>query len=131
MIKEPVMFETQKLPNGLSVEFYDYSRKLAGDRWLVGLLVKIPMKVTRQDFVDFSDPDGKFEEFISQNGENVFFELKKERNFIDEKKKDEVFSNLLSNLKDHTLSYLGHKDFPSGVKKKKIEEFRERLTWQQ
>ena len=131
MIKEPVMFETLKLPNGLSVEFYDYSRKLAGDRWLVGLLVKIPMKVTRQDFVGFGDPDEMFEKFIGENGEKISFQMKKERYFIDEKEKDGVFANLLSNLKDHTLSYMGHKDFSSGFKKKKIGEFRERLSWQQ
>ncbi len=131
MLKEPVMFETVDLPNGLTVEFYDYSRKLAGDRWLVGLLVKIPMKVTRQDFEGFNEPDGLFEKFISQNGEEVSFQLKKERNFIDEKEKDEVFSQILENLKKHALSYMGHKDFSAGFKKKKIKEFEERLTWWQ
>ncbi len=131
MVKEPVMFETVELPNGLKVEFYDYSRKLAGDRWLVGLLVKIPMRVTRQDFNGFGDPDDLFEKFINQNGEEICFELKKERNFIDEREKDEVVSKLLSNLKNHALSYMGHKYFSSGFKKKKIKEFQERLTWWQ
>ncbi len=129
--KEPIMFETLDLPNGLTVEFYDYSRKLAGDRWLVGLLIKIPMKVTRDDFSSFSDPDQLFAKFISQNGQEIFFQMKKERNFIDEKEKDKVFSQLLENLKKHTLSYMGHRAFSSGVKKKKIQEFTERLSWWQ
>ena len=130
-LKEPVMFETIDLPNGLRVEFYDYSRKLAGDRWLVGLLVKIPIRVTRQDFQGFGDPDELFEKFVSSNGDKILFQLKKERNFIDEREKDEVFSQLLDNLKKHTLSYMGHRDFSSGVKRQKIKEFTERLDWWQ
>jgi len=125
------MFETVELPNGLKVEFYDYSRKLAGDRWLVGLLVKIPMRVTRHDFNGFGSPDELFEKFIQKNGGEISFQLKKERNFIDEKEKDQVFSLLLENLKKHALSYMGHKDFSTGFKKKKIKEFEERLMWWQ
>jgi len=57
--------------------------------------------------------------------------MHKERNFIDEREKDDVFSRLLSNLKRHTLDYMGHKEFPVGFKKRKIAEFRERLSWWQ
>lgn len=125
------MFETIDLSNGLRVEFYDYSRKLAGDRWLVGLLVKIPMRVTKEDFNSFEDSDILYEKFIDKNGEEIFFEVQKERNFIDEKEKDEVFSQLLTSLKTHTLTYMEHEEFASGFKKKKIAEFKERLTWWQ
>ncbi len=128
---EKKMIEEIMLENGLKVQFYDYSRRVAGDRWLIGLLVKIPMKVERQDFDLFDDAQTLYEKFMEENGPELSFQLKKERNFIDEREKAEVFSTLLSNLKEHALSYLGHKDFSSNYKKKKIEEFKERLSWWQ
>ncbi len=128
---EKKMIEELRLENGLKVQFYDYSRRVAGDRWLIGLLVKIPMKVERQDFDSFDDAQGLYERFMEENGPELSFQLKKERNFIDEREKAKVFSSLLSNLKEHALSYLGHKDFSSNYKKKKIEEFKERLSWWQ
>ncbi len=128
---EKRMIEEIKLDNGLKVEFYDYSRKVAGDRWLIGLLVKIPMEVERADFNSFEDGDTLYEKFLEQHGREIAFQLQKERNFIDEREKDEVFSALLANLKDHALSYMGHRDFSSNFKRKKIQEFKERLTWYQ
>ncbi len=128
---EKKMIEEIRLENGLRVEFYDYSRKVAGDRWLIGLLVKIPMKVERSDFSAFEDADSLYNQFLEQNGPEMSFQLQKERNFIDEREKSEVFSALLSNLKKHALSYMGHPEFSSSFKKKKIEEFKERLSWWQ
>ncbi len=128
---EKRMIEEIKLDNGLKVEFYDYSRKVAGDRWLIGLLVKIPMQVDRADFNAFEDADALYQKFLEENGPEISFQLQKERNFIDEREKAETFSALLSNLKKHALSYMGHKDFASNYKRKRIEEFKERLSWWQ
>ncbi len=128
---EKKMIEEIKLDNGLRVEFYDYSRKVAGDRWLIGLLVKVPMRVDRGDFNAFDNADELYEKFLEQNGPEVSFQLQKERNFIDEREKAEVFSSLLSNLKRHALSYMGHKAFSANFKRKKIQEFQERLSWWQ
>ncbi len=131
MKREKKMIEEIKLDNGLKVEFYDYSRKVAGDRWLIGLLVKIPMKVDRTDFSAFDNADELYEKFIEQNGTEIAFQLHKERNFIDEREKAEVFGALLSNLKKHALGYMGHQAFSENFKRKKIQEFQERLSWWQ
>lgn len=129
MIKDPKMIEEITLPNGLNVQFYDYSRRVAGDRWLVGLLVRIPIKVEREDFSTFENGEELYKGFLEKHGDEIAFELQKERNFIDEREKDEIFSTLLSTLKKHALSYMGHKDFAKGFKKRKIEEFKQRLSW--
>lgn len=130
VIIDPKEVERLELPNGLTVELWDYSRRLAGDRWLVGLLVKIPIEVVESDFSGLEGGSALFKEFTETNGgATIFFELQKERNFIDEREKDEVFSELLENLKKHALAYMGHKDFAAGFKKKKIEEFLERRNW--
>ena len=131
MKKDLKMIEEIDLPNGLKVKFYDYSRRVAGDRWLVGLLVKIPIKVELSDFSCFEDGEELYKKFLEKHGEEIDFQLEKERNFIDEREKDEVFSTLLATLKKHALTYMGHKNFAAGFKKRKIEEFKQRLTWWQ
>ncbi len=128
---EKNMIEQMQLDNGLRVEFYDYSRKVAGDRWLVGLLVKIPMKVERSDFIAFDNGDSLYNKFLEENGPDISFQLQKERNFIDEREKAEVFGAMLENLKKHALSYMAHPEFSSSFKHKTIQEFRERLSWWQ
>lgn len=38
---EQTLIKTIELSNGLKLNFYDISRKLAGDRWYVGLIARI------------------------------------------------------------------------------------------
>ena len=125
------MIEQIDLPNGLTVQFFDYSRKVAGDRWLVGLLVKIPIKVDPSDFSHYENGDELYQKFVDKHGHEISFQLEKERNFIDEREKDQVFAGLLETLKKHALSYMGHKGFAAGFKRNKIKEFVERLSWWQ
>ena len=36
--------KSMELSNGLKLDFYDISRKLAGDRWYVGLIARIDIQ---------------------------------------------------------------------------------------
>jgi len=38
---EQTLIKTIELNNGLKLHFYDISRKLAGDRWYVGVIARI------------------------------------------------------------------------------------------
>ncbi len=116
------------LPNNLVLEFHDYSRHVAGDRWLVGLLVRIPIEISEEDFAD--RPRELYKDFLKEQGPVINFELKKERNFIDEKEKDQVFSQMLNELKEYALSYMGHKSFAKGFIRRQIQAFNERQKWQ-
>jgi hypothetical protein len=116
------------LPNNLVLEFYDYSRHVAGDRWLVGLLVRIPIEISEEDFAD--RPKELYKDFLKEQGPVINFEMKKERNFIDEKEKDQVFSQMLNELKESPLSYMGHKSFEKGFIRRQIQAFEERQKWQ-
>ena len=116
------------LPNNLVLEFHDYSRFVAGDRWLVGLLARIPIEISQEDFAD--RPQELYKDFLKKQGPLIYFELKKERNFIDEKEKDQVFSQMLNELKENVLSYMGHKSFAKGFIGRQIQAFEERQKWQ-
>ena len=116
------------LPNNLVLEFHDYSRHVAGDRWLVGLLTRIPIEISEEDFTD--RPKELYKDFLKEQGPVICFELKKERNFIDEKEKDQVFNQMLNELREYALSYMGHKSFAKGFIRRQIQAFEERQKWQ-
>ena len=122
------LVEKIDLSNNLVLEFHDYSRLVAGDRWLVGLLARIPIEIGEEDFAD--RPQELYKDFLKKQGPVIFFELKKERNFIDEKEKDRVFSQMLNELKEYALSYMGHKSFAKGYIRRQIQAFEERQKWQ-
>ncbi len=117
------------LPNGLVLELYDYSRRVAGDRWFVGLLSRIPIEVSREDFASVAQEQGLYEEFIRQQGQPIYFEMKKERNFIDQREKDQIFRQLLDELRQHALSYMGHRSFARGFIRQRVRDFEERQKW--
>jgi hypothetical protein len=43
---EQTLIKTMELSNGLKLDFYDISRKLAGDRWYVGMIARIDIPLT-------------------------------------------------------------------------------------
>ncbi len=124
-----VYLESYDLPNGLTAEVYDYSRKIAGDRWLVGLTIRIDIEVTQSDFDQFENGRELFEKFQEEHGNCVTFEIKKERNFIDQREKDEIFAGLLNSIKENSLKYMGHQKLADGFRRKKLAEFKERQNW--
>lgn len=120
--------EKINLPNNLVLEFYDYSRIVAGDRWLVGLLARIPIKISEKDFID--KPKEIYRNFLKEYGTVIYFELKKERNFIDQTEKDQIFRQMLNELAEYSVSYMGHKSFAKRFIKRQIKAFEERQKWQ-
>ncbi len=124
-----VYLESYQLPNGLTAEVYDYSRRVAGDRWLVGLIIRIDIEVTESDFEEFENGRELFEKFREEHVDCVTFEIKKERNFIDQREKDEIFAALLNSIKENTLKYMGHERLAYAYRRKKLEEFKERQNW--
>ncbi len=117
------------LPNDLVLELYDYSRRVAGDRWFVGLLSRISIDVSEEDFASVAQDQGLYEEFIRDQGQTICFEMRKERNFIDQREKDRAFKQLLDELKQHALSYMGHRSFARGFIKQRVRDFEERQKW--
>ena len=48
------LIKTMDLENGMQLNFYDASRKIAGDRWQISLVVRMEIPVTE---VLIKDPD--------------------------------------------------------------------------
>jgi hypothetical protein len=73
---EQTLIKTIELSNGLKLDFYDISRKLAGDRWYVGVIARIDIPLidsllTNQHLSHYS-----VEEIRNALGKSVRFQQK-------------------------------------------------------
>ena len=128
---EQTFIQTIELSNGLKLDFYDISRKLAGDRWYVGLIAQIDIPLidsllTNQHLSQYS-----VEEIRNMLGESVRFQQKRERHYIDEREKDDLLNDLMDSFIKRTLNYLSLPDFPGKYILKEFQTYRKRKTWYQ
>lgn len=100
------------LDNGFTLELYDRSRRVAGDRWRVSFVARLEVEVKREFLEDPGTPDVSFEEIRKAVGNNTHYHHEKARNFIPEAEKDEVFKGLKERFLDANLVYLASPDFP-------------------
>ena len=128
---EQTFIKSIELSNGLKLDFYDISRKLAGDRWYVGLIARIDIPLidsllTNQHLSHYSA-----EEIRNTLGESVRFQQKRERHYIDEREKDDLLNDLMDSFIKRTLNYLSHPDFPGKYVLKEFQAYRKQKTWYQ
>ncbi|HMA85540.1 MAG TPA: hypothetical protein VKN73_07540 [Desulfosalsimonadaceae bacterium] len=117
------------LKNNLRLHIYDASRRLAGDRWLVKMIARIPISV--DDALSDAEAGLPAKSAVKELiGENIVFEQEKIRNFIDEGEKNDVFQALLNNFLDHLLTYLSHPAFAKRYTLKTFQEKEKQKAWQ-
>ena len=120
-----------ELSNGLKLDFYDISRKLAGDRWYVGLIARIDIPLidsllTNQHLSHYS-----VEGIRNALGESVRFQQKRERHYIDKREKDDLLNDLMDSFIKRTLNYLSLPDFPGKYILNEFQTYRKQKTWYQ
>ena len=128
---EQTLIKTIELSNSLKLDFYDISRKLAGDRWYVGFIARIDIPLidsllTNQHLSHFS-----IEEIRNALGESFRFQQQRERHYIDEREKDDLLNSLMDSFIKRTLKYLSLPDFPGKYVLKEFQACRKRKTWYQ
>ena len=126
---EEKLIKTIDLENGLELKLYDASRKLAGDRWLVSLIAKIEIPTNELLLKKDGSPLLNIDEVRKVLGEKLLFEQKREKIFIDEKKKDKVMKEIQDSFLSSSLSYLSYSDFPKKYVLKKFNEKIKRDSW--
>jgi hypothetical protein len=113
-----------ELKNGLTLEFVDLSRKIAGDRYQVVLKTRVALPVEARWFSEKDPARPGLEDIINTVGPEVFFEQKKERNFVDEKEKPAVLKEIMEVAEDYGVRYIGHPDFPGKLILKRYHDKR-------
>lgn len=99
------------LKNGLTLELWDKSRIVAGDRWKIIVIAQVNIPVEKTLFGLNANPPADFDEMKQLLGESVRFEKKMERFFIDEKEKDRVTQEIMDSLLESLFPYLSHPQF--------------------
>ena len=118
-----------ELSNGLKLEFYDISRKLAGDRWYVGMIARIDIPLIDSLFNKSRAFKYSVEEIRNALGESIRFQQKRERHYIDEREKDALLKGLMDSFIKGTLKYFSHPDFTEKYVLKEFNAYLKRQTW--
>jgi hypothetical protein len=128
MMNSPRLLNRHPLPNGLTLELWDYSRPLVGDRWFVRLEARVVIPVR----ADTLPPELRAQAamVVEALGGEIIFSQEEARNFI----AAADAPGLLQEMQDRILSlapgYLGHADFAAGVIRKKFAERQKLEQWQ-
>lgn len=123
---EGKMFEKITLDNGLVLEIWNYSRKLAGDRWLVGFLAQIGVEPSKEDFSD----EKYYVLFFEKTDGKVYYRYRKERTFIPEELVNEIFKNIKNNFLKAAIPYLSHPEFKDRLIKHEVKLFEQKMDWE-
>jgi hypothetical protein len=126
---EQTLIKTMELSNGLKLDFYDISRKLAGDRWYVGMIARIDIPLTDSLLTNQQLSNYSVEEIRNALGEAVRFQQKRERHYIDEREKDDLLNSLMDSFIKRTLNYFSRPDFPNKYVLKEFRTYLKRQTW--
>jgi len=121
------LMKRMELSNDLKLDFYDISRKLAGDRWYVGMVARIDIPLTDWLLTNQLLSNYSVEEVRNALGETVRFQEKRERHYIDEREKDPLLKIMMDSFIKSTLNYYSHSDFPV---KYVLKEFKAHLKQQ-
>ena len=124
---EGIMIEKIELENGLILEIWNYSRKLAGDRWLVGFLAQIGIIPSESDFSNSE----YYKMFLEKTDGKVYYRYRKERHFVPEDTVSTIFSNIKENFLKAALPYLSHPDFKKRLLKQEIKQFERQMDWEE
>jgi hypothetical protein len=125
------LIKTIVLGNGLILEIYNHSRKVAADRWLVKMVAKVDISI---DFLannafGSSKLHLQIDELKKIFDACIRYEQKRERNFIGEKEMDNVFNELLSSFLESSQAYLSHPDFPTRYAAREYLKKKRQSTW--
>ncbi len=123
---EGKMLEKIPLENGLILEIWDYSRKIAGDRWLVGFLAQIRVTPAREDFSN----ELYYQYFLDNTDGNLYYKYRKERTFIPEDEVWEVYKNIKQNFLKAVLPYLSLPHFRQNLIRTEVALFEKKTDWE-
>lgn len=123
------LIKTMDLKNGMTLNFYDASRPIVGDRWLISLIVRMEIPVVEALINDEGKSMDSVGEIKKVLGEKVLFEQKRDRIFVGESEKQTVFEEVYNFFIDSVLGYLSNNAFPKRYVLKNYREKVEQESW--
>ena len=124
----PTLTARHPLENGLTLEIWDHSRLVAGDRWLVRLETRIVIPVLEANLPANLKPQAA--EIRKILGESLTFSHYEERNFIATHAVADLLADMYDRMAANAESYFGHREFAPRFIRKQYQEIMERRRWQ-
>ena len=116
------LIESIRLENELTLEMFDLSRPIAGDRWIVSFEARIEVEFKPQCFPPANMVKVPLDDIRSLLGEKAVYCYKKERHFVGEQEKDDVLNRLKERFMETGLGYLSSNIFPQRLILRRYEE---------
>jgi hypothetical protein len=111
------------LPNGLTLEFWDHSRPVAGDRFFIRLEARIAIPVQADTLPPELKPHAP--QVIRALGEELIFSQQDERNFIAASEAPVILKDMQDRILALAPGYFGHADFAARFIRRKFAEQQE------
>jgi hypothetical protein len=124
----PRLLGRHLLANGLTLEFWDHSRPLVGDRWFVRLEARIAVGVRAESLPP--ELQGAAGAVVEALGEEITFSHVEERNFIAAAEAPGLLEEMRERMLQLAPGYFGHAAFGAGFIRKKFAEHQARRQWQ-
>ena len=122
----------QQLDNGMEIVFYDRSRIMAGDRWIVELHCEafIPIADSYWDSELQEDPQvlAGIRKIL---GNRLVQTFSKRRNFIDGEQRESILQEMVQQVHSGILEYLKRPNFPMRLFKKHYRDARQKVIVQE
>jgi hypothetical protein len=127
-MNSPSLLGGHTLDNGLSLEFWDHSRPLVGDRRFVCLVGRIAIPVRAETLPP--ELQAQAAQVVEALGEEIFFTQRQERNFIAASEAPALLQDMQDRILALGRGYLGQADFAGRFIRKKWAELQELQRWQ-
>jgi hypothetical protein len=127
-MNSPQLLARHTLDNGLTLEFWDHSRPLVGDRRFVCLVTQIAIPVGAETL----PPELKAQatQVVEALGEEIIFSQKEERNFIAALEAPALLQDMQNRVLALAHGYFGQADFAPRFIRKKWAQLQELQQWQ-
>ena len=128
VINSPRLLGRHPLENGLTLEFWDHSRPLVGDRWFVNLEARIAIPVRAETLP--AELQAQADMVVEALGEEIIFSRREARNFIAASEAPGLLQEMQDRILALTSGYFGHADFAGGFIRKRFAELQALRQWQ-
>jgi hypothetical protein len=115
------------MKNGLTLELWDHSRPVAGDRWFVCLAARITIPVQAETLP--TELIAHTAAVLGALGEEIIFTHQEARNFIAASEAPLLLQDMQDRILTLAPDYFGHPDFPARFIRKKYAEAQALQHW--
>ncbi|MDD2904038.1 MAG: hypothetical protein PHU44_16555 [Syntrophales bacterium] len=118
------LLSRENLKNGLTLEFWDRSQPLTGDRWQAVVEIRVPVALTPETLPPELRPQG--DRVSAALGPVVVFIKQEGRIFVAAGEIPALVAQLQEQLRSSLAAYLAHPEFAPRFIRKKFADYQER-----